>query len=131
NRGRFRAFLRTLLNNYLANHQRMERADKRSAVRISIDTEEGEKALADLSARGNDAVSAFEASWARTVLQSAWSRLGIEQAAAGRTRIFESLRPYVTQPASPGDYERLGGLLGLRRGQVAVTVHRLSRRYAE
>ena len=130
NRGRFRAFMRTLLNNYLANHQRMARADKRSAVRISIDTDEGERALAQVTARGADAVSAFESSWAKAVLQSAWARLGSEQAAAGRTRIFESLRPYVTQPASPGDYERLGVLLSLRRGQVAVMVHRLSRRYA-
>jgi DNA-directed RNA polymerase specialized sigma24 family protein len=131
NRGSFRAFLRTLLNNYLANHHRAERAVKRASVQISIDTEEGERALADSTARTNDTVLAFDQTWARTVLQTAWERLAKEQAAAGKTNLIDALRPFVTQPASPGDYDRLGPLLGLPRSQIAVFIHRLSRRYAD
>jgi Sigma-70 region 2 len=131
NRGSFRAFLRTLLNNYLANHQRAERAVKRASVQVSIDTEEGERALADSAARANDPLLAFDQTWARTVLQSAWVRLAREHAEAGKAQLFDTLRPFVTQPASPGDYARLGPLLGLQRGQVAVFIHRLSRRYAD
>jgi hypothetical protein len=131
NRGSFRAFLRALLNNFLANHQRAERAVKRTSVQVSIDTEEGERALADSAAQANDPVLGFDKTWARTVLQAAWERLGREQAAAGKARLFDSLRPFVTQPASPDDYDRLGPQLGLQRGQVAVFIHRLSRRYAD
>ncbi len=130
-RGSFRAFLRTLLKNFLANHQRTTRAAKRTGVQISINTEEGERALEDVAERGKDAVSAFDHSWARSVLQAAWERLGAEQAAAGKADLFESMRPYVTQPASAGEYEKLGKLMGLRSGQVALAVHRLSRRYAD
>ena len=131
NRGSFRAFLRTLLNNYLANHQRVERAVKRSLVQISIDTAEGERALSESAARAADPVLAFDLTWARTVLQAAWDRLGREQAAAGKAPLYDALRPFVTQPASPGDYDRLSPLLGLQRGQIAVVIHRLSRRYAD
>lgn len=131
NRGRFRAFLRTLLNNYLANHQRSARVGKRTATQISINTEEGERAMSDAAIRESDSTVAFDRSWARTVLHAAWERLGREQEAAGKTRAFESLRPFVTQPASAGDYARLGPLLGLQKGQVAVFIHRLSRRYAD
>jgi RNA polymerase sigma-70 factor (ECF subfamily) len=130
-RGSFRAFLRTLLNHYLANHKRAERAVKRTSVLVSIDTEEGERALADSATHANNAVLAFDLTWARTVLQTAWERLAREQADAGKRDIFESLRPFVTQPASSGDYDRLGPLLGLQRGQIAVFIHRLSRRYAD
>jgi RNA polymerase sigma-70 factor (ECF subfamily) len=131
NRGSFRAFLRTLLNNYLANHQRAGRAAKRASVQVSIDTEEGERALAESAARASDPVLAFDQTWARTVLQTAWERLAGEQAAAGKVHLFDALRPFVTQPASSGDYDRLGPQLGLHRGQIAVFIHRLSRRYAD
>jgi RNA polymerase sigma-70 factor (ECF subfamily) len=120
-----------LLNNYLANHQRSLRAAKRSAAQISISTEEGEKAMSDTAVRESDPVLAFDRTWARTVLHSAWERLSAEQAVAGRARNFEALRPFVTQPASPGDYERLSPVLGLRKGQIAILIHRLSRRYAD
>jgi RNA polymerase sigma factor (sigma-70 family) len=131
NRGSFRAFLRTLLHNFMSNQQRIRQAGKRSAVQVSISTEEGEKALAEVAEQGKDPVAAYEASWARSVLQAAWERLAGEQAAAGKSGQFESLRPFVTQPPSAGEYERLALLLGIRRGQVALTIHRLTRRYAE
>jgi DNA-directed RNA polymerase specialized sigma24 family protein len=130
-RGSFRAFLRTLLNNYVSNHQRTARAGKRMAPLVSVDTAEGEKALADVSARGKDPVSAFDALWAKTVLRVAWDRLEKEQAAADRTKQFNALRAFVTNPAVSGDYERIGLVLGMRPSQIAVTIHRLSRRYAE
>jgi RNA polymerase sigma-70 factor (ECF subfamily) len=131
NRGSFRALLRTLLHNYLSNQQRIRNAGKRSGVQISINTEEGEKALAEVAEQGKDPVAAYEASWARSVLQAAWDRLAGEQAAAGKAAQFESLLPYVTQPPTAGEYERLARLLGIRRGQVALIIHRLTRRYAD
>ncbi len=130
-RGSFRAFLRALLNNYLANHLRAERAVKRTAVQVSIDTVEGERALAESTARACDPLLAFDRVWARTVLQAAWERLSREQSAAGKAALFEMLRPFLTQPAAPGDYDRLSPSLGLPRGQIAVLIHRLSRRYAD
>jgi len=130
-RGSFRAFLRTLLNNFLANHLRTKRAGKRNAVQLSISTDEGEKALAEVAAQGKDAVTAFDSSWARAVLKAAWDRLSQEQSSTGKTVSFEALRPFLTQPASAGEYAKLSQVLGVRQGQVALMIHRLSRRYAE
>lgn len=132
-RGSFRAFLLTLLRNFLANFRRGERAEKHRPIRqaLSIDAAEGERELATLAATNADPARAYEAAWARGVLQSAWRRLADEQAAAGKTDRFEVLRPFVLQPPADGDYERLARTLGLRRGQVALLTHRLSRRFAE
>lgn len=132
-RGSFRAFLLTLLRNFLANHRRRDRAEKRGAGAdsLSIDAEEGEREFAALAAGGPDPARSYEASWAHGVLQGAWARLRIEEIAAGKGERFELLRPFVTSAPAPGEYERLSQQLNMRRGQVALLIHRLSRRYAE
>lgn len=132
-RGSFRAFLLTLLRNFLANHRRRDRAEKRGAgaEALSIDADDGEREFAALAASGPDPARSYEASWAHGVLQSAWTRLRTEETAAGKAERFETLRPFVTSTPAPGEYERLSQQLGMRRGQVALLIHRLSRRYAE
>ncbi len=37
----------------------------------------------------------------------------------------------MTQAPAAGDYQRLSGHLGIQKGQVALLVHRLNRRFAE
>lgn len=131
-RGSFRAFLLALLRNYLANDRRMRGAEKRrvTASCLPLSAAEGERACAAIAADG-DPARAFESAWARGILQTAWARLSDEQARAGKVVQFDALRPFVTQSPEAGDYERLGQTLGIRRGQVALLVHRLSSRYAE
>ena len=50
-----------------------------------------------------------------------------------RPPISESLRPTARHPGprAVGDYQRLSEQLGLRRGQIALLIHRLNRRFAE
>ncbi|HZZ58012.1 MAG TPA: sigma-70 family RNA polymerase sigma factor [Opitutaceae bacterium] len=132
-RGSFRAFLLTLLRNFLANHRRRDQAEKRGAgtESLSIDAAEGEREFAALAAAGPDPARSYEAAWANGVLQAAWSRLRAEEVSAGKAGRFEALRPFVTSAPGPGEYERLSQQLGMRRGQVALLIHRMSRRYAE
>ncbi|MGH7995472.1 MAG: RNA polymerase sigma factor [Opitutaceae bacterium] len=132
-RGSFRAFLLTLLRNYLANERRVRQADKRLglAAAVSFDAADGERELAALPSSGSDPAIAYEVAWARGLLEAAWSRLSAEQEVAGKTAAFEALRPYITESPAAGEYERLSVALGCRRGQVALLIHRLSRRFAE
>ncbi|MCX6951064.1 MAG: sigma-70 family RNA polymerase sigma factor, partial [Verrucomicrobia bacterium] len=74
---------------------------------------------------------AFDRAWTGTVLELALARLADEETAAGRTPRFEALRPFLTHQPGAGDYERLADRLGLARATVAVTVHRLAKRYRE
>ena len=133
NRGSFRAFLLTLLRNFLANRRRHEQAQKRGgALRaVALDTEECERDLAALVSVDVDPALAYERAWAACVLQSALERLAAEQTEAEDAVRFAALRPFLTQAPAPGDYDRLGQTLGLSRNRIAVTIHRLSRRFAE
>ena len=82
---------------------------------ISIDTSEGETALADVSSQGKDTVTAFDALWAKTVLRTARERLEQEQAAAGQGQVFRGAAPLRdAAPAASGDYERMAAALGMR-----------------
>jgi RNA polymerase sigma-70 factor (ECF subfamily) len=132
-RGSFRAFLLALLRNFLANRRRSSEAEKRGgrATIVSFDASEAERELALIAVKTKDPAQAFEATWADDLLQSAWERLVLEQKDSRKAAHFESLRPYVTQAPADGDYQRLSEQLGMQRGQVALIIHRLNRRFAE
>jgi RNA polymerase sigma-70 factor (ECF subfamily) len=132
-RGSFRAFLLALLRNFLANRRRVSLAERRGggATILSLDGAEGERELAALAVKIVDPSQAYEASWASGVLHTAWDRLAQEQKDAGKTSVFESLRTFVTQTPGIGDYQRLSEQLGMRRGQIALLIHRLNRRFTE
>ena len=131
--GSFRAFLLSLLRNFLANRRRVVMAKRRGggATILPLDGIEGERELALLSVKGRDPAAAYEASWANGLLNTAWERLAREQNEAGKAPLFQSLRVYVTQPPGTGDYQRLSEKLGMRRGQIALLIHRLNRRFTE
>jgi len=132
-RGSFRAFLLTLLGNFLSNRRRVSQAERRGggATIISFDAADAERELALIALQGRDPAQAYEAVWAEDLLKTAWDRLAGEQKGAGKESHFESLRAYVTQAPASGDYQRLSEKLGMRRGQVALLIHRLNRRFAE
>jgi RNA polymerase sigma factor (sigma-70 family) len=132
-RGSFRAFLLALLRNFLANRRRVNQAERRGgkATILSLDGVDAERELITLTVKVADPSQAYEASWANGVLHSAWDRLAREQEDAGKITVFESLRTYVTQTPAIGDYQRLSEKLGMRRGQIALLIHRLNRRFTE
>jgi len=131
-RGSFRAFVRTRLRHFLSNRRRAERRLKRSGslVLLSVETEGLERELAAQPAASADPAVLYERKWAATVIQNALARLEEEERKAGRAERFDSIRPFLIHPPSEGDYVRIGKKLNMPRGQVAVLVHRLSRRYA-
>ena len=132
-RGSFRAFLRTSVRLFLANRHRHTHRQKRGGdcVVLPLDVDRCEHELARLGIASADPAALYEKSWADCVLQAALTRLADEQTDAGRREHFEELRPFVTAQPAPGDYERIAGKLQLPPGQVALWVHRLSRRFAQ
>ena len=132
-RGSFRAFLRSSVRLFLNNRRRHLLAQKRGGGEIpwQLQSEEGDHAFDHSLTEATDPAELYEQAWANCVLEIALSRLGAEQANAGRSGPYERLREYVTSAPAPGDYERIAQELGTSTGQVAVLVHRLSRRFAE
>lgn len=132
-KGRFRGFLYQSMTHHLADARRRSTARKRGggARHESLDQQMAWEQQEKLATPGLDPAQAFDQAWAGTVLELAMNRLAREEEAAGRAERFAALRPFVTQPPTAGDYDRLATRLQLARPTVAVTVHRLGRRYRE
>lgn len=123
-RGRFRVFLGSALANFLATQIEYENAAKRGGGRMALELDEG-RAAADAR---QSPESAFDLSWALTVLDRALDALEAEAAASGKGALFARLREFLTEAPDGDDYARAAAELGLRQNTLAVSVHRLRER---
>jgi len=132
-RGRFRSFLLTSMQNFLADQWERGQAKKRGG---------GKKILAwdDLSpelrykAEAQPGVAperVYDERWAATVFEEALNRLRTRFVASGKSRQFEELKSFMSREPADGEYESIAARLGTTADAVAVAVHRLRKRYGE
>ncbi len=131
--GRFRGYLVGALKHYLGSHFERANARKRGggAIRIEWSEADAEREIAALGLHAADPAEIYETSWALTLLGDALRQLEAEQLAAGRSRQFQTLKPFLSTAPSRGDYDTAATALGTSRSTVAVWVHRLNQRYGE
>lgn len=131
--GRFRSFLLTMVNRFLANEYDRSRAKKRGGGQhfLSLDAETAEAQYARELTTTETPEKVFERRWALTVLDAALARLRMEVVDAGKLRHFELLSPFLSREPGAGEYEEVGGSLGMSQNAVSVAVHRLRQRYRE
>ncbi len=129
-RGRFRSFLLTSLNHYLAHQWRHERAEKRGGrcQTISLDVEEGERRYHLEPADPMTPENIFERRWAMTLLGKAVETLRSEYERGDKLHIFEALKVYLGGQDSTVPYEEIAQQLDTTQGAVKVAVHRLRQR---
>jgi len=132
-RGRFRSFLLTCAQHYLANQHDRSTAQKRGGGRapVSLDARDAEERYRFEPAAGDDPERAFERAWARTLLERVVGDLGERYAREGRAELFEALRPTLGAGAEGAGYREVAERLGVREGALRVAAHRLRRRFAE
>jgi RNA polymerase sigma-70 factor (ECF subfamily) len=132
-RGRFRAFLRTVCFNFLANRHDREQARKRgggrTVVRIDPVNAEGRYALELADRLTPDRI--FERSWALTLLKRVLDHLGREYDEAGKAVTFEALRGMLDGTSDAPSYAAVATRMGTTEGAARVAAHRLRRRYGE
>ena len=125
--GRFRSFLLTAVRYFLANQVDYERSLKRGGGQIHLPLEPVAggpcQAPADRSS-GETPETIYEQRWAQTVLDQAMAKLAQESERAGRGRLFEGLRPFLTGDAE-ASYASCAQELGMTEGAVRVALHRL------
>jgi len=130
-RGRFRSFLLTALQNFLADEHDRASARKRGGglPPISLDALDGEAryALEPADAAAPDKL--FERRWATTVLETAWTRLEAEFTAEGKVDLFRELRRFNSAQENAPSYAEAADHLGMPENTVKSLVHRLRRRY--
>ena len=131
--GKFRSFLLTALNHFLANEHERAQAQKRGGGRelLSLDDDSAEDRYQREPAHTESPDRLFERQWALTLMEDALRRLAAEQAANDRAVFFAALRPFLSGEPEPGEYATLADRLGLAPGTLAVQVHRLRERYRQ
>lgn len=132
-RGRFRSFLLTSANNFLANEYHKQTAQKRGGGRVfvSIDVRDAEGRLLRDPADGHTAERAFERSWAMALLDRVFQQLKAEYESTDRTELFAELYVFLPKGERPKSYRDAAGDLRMTEAAVKVAVHRLRKHFGE
>ena len=131
--GRFRSFLLTSLNHFLANEWDRAQSSKRGGgkVIISLDDQDPEARYQFEPVENITPETLFEQRWAMTVLERVLARLREEFVATEKTELFDHLKVFLTADRPDCSYAEIAARTGLKEGAVKVAVHRLRRRYGE
>lgn len=129
-RGRFRSFLLTTLEHYLANRWRMARAQKRGGGRAPLPLElaDGERTWQRVARGQEQPGEVFDRVWALEVLGRALESLRGDLAAQGHSAGYELLVSYLTATGSRPSYAELADRLECSVTQVARLLHTSRRR---
>jgi len=132
-RGRFRTFLLTAMNRFLADEWDKLRAQKRGGGRLlvplQLDTAETRYGQEPADTRTPE--QAFDRRWALALLDTVLHRLREEYETAGRGEIFARLHGCLIGGRDSQPYADLATRVNLTEGAVKVAVHRLRKRYRE
>jgi RNA polymerase sigma-70 factor (ECF subfamily) len=131
-RGRFRSFLLTALNHFLADDWDRAHAQKRGGGKIlplEIGPAESRYQLEPADRLTPEKI--FERQWAMTVLESVYARLQAEYQAEDKAAQFDSLKDCLTQGRGAVRYAALSKQLDLSEGALRVMVCRLRQRYRQ
>jgi len=113
-RGRFRALLKTSLENYVRSHFRRASAKKRSSDKAFVNIDE----YPDLAAVSDDAGRAMDVAWARGVIEEALRRMRKQCADSEDHVLWDVFEERILKPAlenaPPGPYAELVRRHGFR-----------------
>lgn len=130
-RGRFRTFLLTACQHFLANQHDYEMAKKRGGGRspVRLDFADADHRYAHEPAHDDTPERLFDRRWALDLLDRALAELRDEYEGSGRAKLFDALKGTLTGGAE--GYAELADRLGMTEGAVKVAVHRLRQRYRD
>lgn len=130
-RGRFRTFLLTCFQHFLAHEWEKRRAIKRGGRLKFLSYEDHRQALESRAAERPELGPArhYDREWALTIMERAWFRLEAEVSGDGRADQFRELSRFLQVEAGPGEYAAVAARLAWTDRAVKLGVHRLRRRY--
>jgi RNA polymerase sigma factor (sigma-70 family) len=131
--GKFRSFLLTALNHFLANEWARRNTQKRGAGKVPFSLEELELETRYQFAPADEVTpeTFFERRWAATLLEQVIKQLRNEYAREGKAELFQRLQPCLTGAEATLPYAELGAQLGMTENAVKMAVYRLRKHYGE
>ncbi len=132
-KGRFRTFLLTALDRFLANDWDRSQAQKRGGGRkiVPLDTALAERLYRGEEAANITAPTAYERRWALALVEHALARLRTEYELCAKTAEFERLKAFLGAERGTIPYASIATALSTTEGAARVLVHRLRRRFRE
>lgn len=130
-RGRFRTFLITLFERFLAKEFEKDRAIKRGGDHriLSFDFDAAESQWSTVLLDRQTAERVFEQQWAMTLLHHVVDQLRDEYVAKGKVDLFDRCRVFLNSGAGEAVYSEVAGCLKMTEGTLRVAVHRLRERF--
>jgi RNA polymerase sigma factor (sigma-70 family) len=131
-RGRFRSFLMTAVENFLHKAHERSQAQKRGGGQphVSLQALEPEQAYrVELAGGASDPIREFEVRWALTVLDRVAQRLREEFHETGRQDLFDALEAHLWGDVDSVPYAELAGRFGISEANIKTTALRCRRRY--
>ena len=131
-KGKFRTFLLTAMQRFLANEWRDRQRLKRGggADHVAFDTSVAETLYAG-SGDGESPEQMFDRRWAMTLLENTLERVRGEFTEAGKGEDYEVMAPCLTAARGEINYAELATKLGANPGAARVAIHRLRRRFRD
>jgi len=132
-KGRFRTFLLTALNRFLANEWDRARAQKRGGGVLSVpmDTAMAESRYCEDTKSALAPDRLYDRQWAMTLLDRTMNRLETEHQRLGKGAEFGVLSPALTAERGDIPYAAMAAQLGQNEPAVRMAVHRLRKRFRE
>lgn len=130
-RGKFRTFLLSSLENFLAKEWRASQRLKRGGGRVflSIDQWDPEKRYEVEPVDRITPEELFERRWATSVLNQAMDQLKIELESRNKLPLFEALRHSIACDRNDRPHAELAMELNMSESALNATIHRLRKRY--
>src|ERR1041385_7800959 len=132
-RGRFRTFLLSAMENFLRNEHDRAQALKRGGGRevISLDQQEAEEHVLHAAAKSLTPERLFEKRWASRLIELVLERLRAEFVADGQAELFDRLEPHLWGDSTSVPYAQLADEMNLSLSALKSTAHRLRQRCRE
>lgn len=132
-KGRFRTFLLSSLQHFLANEWDRSQAQKRGGgyKLVSLDEHEADERF---QFEPRDEVTpevAFERQWVQALLETVLSRLRAECNDAGHEGRFEQLKVFLVEDKGAISFGEMAAQLGMTEAAVKGVVRRMRQRYRE
>ena len=130
-RGKFRTFLLSSLQNFLANEKARAHAQKRGCGRemLFLDAEDARKRYRLEPADKLTPEVIFDIRWAHAVLEQSLERLRSDFVSKGKERLFDALVSFLSVNGRAESYQQVAARLGLPVSAIKTSVHRLRRDY--
>ena len=132
-KGRFRSFLLTAMNHFLADEWDRLKAQKRGGGQrvLPLEVESAETRFQSEPPDPLTPEVIYERRWAQTLLETVFEQLRQAYEAEGKAALFAELKGSLTQARAAVPYAELAARLKLSEGALRVAVHRLRQRYRE